>query len=220
MANYNLKDMTHIKYNGNIVKEIKLGSKSVWRQPAIDVSLAYSSSSPMDSYGKLNFNLWKQSVWANTPAKRLRIGGSGGHVLCIVYAPGGKVGGYKQGLPIQNLKLRWKITNTVGNSTGCWMTGTRENYFKSQKGKEGVDYSSCGNYANHCRHPLTGWVPFDSRFSGAVGGKSNKVDSSYWFSSFRLHDGNGTNEITIEVFPDSEHKFFPTEAENKLYIRS
>jgi hypothetical protein len=219
MSNYNLGNMTNINYKGNVVKEIKLGSQSIWKQPPIDVSLAHSWRSPMDSYGKLNFNLWKDMRWANSTSTRVYASNSDGHVICVMYAPGGKLGGYPDGLPIQSLQLKWTITNTVGNSTGCWMSGLKSNYFRSQRGKEGNDYSSCGKYANHCMHPQTGWVPFDSRFTGAPGGKSNKTDSSYWFSSFRLHDGNSTNEITIQVHPGN-YTFFPNETQDKLYIRT
>jgi len=215
--NYKLGEYSNITYNNSTVRQIQLNGKTIWNQPPLDVSLGYTSSTPMDSYGRLNFSLFKQLKWAQNG--RHRVGNSNGHVVCIVYAPGGKVGGFKNGVPIQNLQLKWTIKNTRGNKTHCWMTGKRENYFKSQRGKEGNNYSSCGRYVNHCRHPLTGWVPFDSRFSGVPGGKKNKTDSSYWFSSFRLHDGNSYNEITIQVHPGN-YKFFKNENQDKLYLKT
>lgn len=219
IGSYNLGTYSNITYNGSTVRQIQLNGKTIWNQPALDVSLAYSSITPMDSYGKLDFRLWKYLKWYNKSNSHLSVGNSNGHVICIVYAPNGKVGGFSNGMPIQDLKLKWTIKNTAGSRTHCWMTGKREGYFKSQRGKEGNNYASCGRYVNHCRHPLTGWVPFDARFSGATGGKKTPSESTYWFSSFRLHDGNSYNKITIQVYP-GEHKWFSNETQDKLYIKT
>jgi hypothetical protein len=203
LANYPL-----IKYNGSVVRQLQLNGTKVYQQSnsSIDVNLGWGHS-PLDRNGKLSIELLKYLKFAN-PGVVPTIAGSSSHFYCFVYAPNGKIGGYGGGIDIQQFKLRWKITTPRGTG-GAWMRGGQTGYFQSEVGKEGRK-ETCGS----CYNPLTGWIRMDSRQKGYT-----SHWGSYWFSSFRLHDGNSNQDnCQIEVFPD-EYAFYPNENQNIMKFK-
>lgn len=200
IGSYTLGSYSNITYNGNIVRQMQLNGKTIWNQPALDVELMYVPYSPLSWTGAHNYG-WLSSA----SRKEKRIYNSNGHIVCVVYAPGGKVTGVKNGMPIQNLKLKWNLKRVYG-AGHCWMSGKTSNYFQYQSRAHKKE--TCGS----CRHPLTGWHMITS---------SHKSSKNYanvrWFSSFRLHDGNRPSKMEITVSA-GEHKFFSNENQAKITI--